>query len=41
MNFIFKRWFLVAVLFVATTYGAEQNAVVSRDAKIDEVQLHF
>jgi len=41
MNFIFKSRFFVAALFVATTYGAEQNAVVSRDAKIDDVQLHY
>src|SRR6188472_1746135 len=41
MNFIFKSRFFVAALFVATTYGAEQNAVVSRDAKIDNVQLHY
>src|SRR6267142_774709 len=41
MNFIFKPWFFLAALFVATTYGAEQNAVVSRDAKIDNVQLHY
>ena len=42
MNFIFKfRFFVAAALFVATTYGAGQNAVVSRDAKIDNVQLHY
>src|SRR5438094_4264335 len=41
MNFIFKFRFFVAALFVATTYGAGQNAVVSRDAKIDNVQLHY
>jgi pimeloyl-ACP methyl ester carboxylesterase len=41
MNFIFKSWFFVAALFVATTYGAEQNAVASRDGKIDDVQLHY
>ena len=41
MNFIFKSRFFVAALFVATTYGAEQNAVVSRDAKIDNVQLNY
>jgi pimeloyl-ACP methyl ester carboxylesterase len=41
MNFIFKPWFFLAALFVATTYGAEQKAVVSRDAKIDNVQLHY
>src|SRR6476660_7790301 len=41
MNFIFKSRFSVAALFVATTCGAEQNAVVSRDAKIDDVQLHY
>jgi hypothetical protein len=41
MNFIFKSRFFIAALFVATTYGAEQNAVVSRDAKIDDVQLHY
>jgi pimeloyl-ACP methyl ester carboxylesterase len=41
MNFIFKSWFLLAALFAATTYGAEQNAVISRDAKIDNVQLHY
>ena len=27
--------------FVAPIYGAEQNAVISRDAKIDNVQLHY
>ena len=27
--------------FVAPIYGTEQNAVVSRDAKIDNVQLHY
>src|SRR6187549_3774244 len=41
MDFIFKSRFFVAALFVATTYGAEQNAVVSRDAKIDNGQLHY
>src|SRR5882724_8781704 len=41
MNFIFKPWFFLVALFVATTYGAEQNAVLSRDAKIDNVQLHY
>jgi pimeloyl-ACP methyl ester carboxylesterase len=41
MNFIFKSWFLLAALFAATTYGAEQNAVISRDAKIDNEQLHY
>src|SRR6476659_71435 len=32
---------LVLVLLPAPIYGAEQNAVVSRDAKIDNVQLHY
>ena len=32
---------LVLVLPPAPIYGAEQNAVVSRDAKIDNVQLHY
>src|SRR6478609_10784067 len=41
MNFILKSRFFVAALFVATTYGAEQNALISRDAKIDNVQLHY
>jgi pimeloyl-ACP methyl ester carboxylesterase len=29
------------VLLPAPIYGAQQNAVVSRDAKIDNVQLHY
>src|ERR1700720_3736425 len=33
--------FLVLVLLPAPIYGTEQNAVVSRDAKIDNVQLHY
>ena len=32
---------LVLVLLPAPIYGAEKNAVVSRDAKIDNVQLHY
>ena len=32
---------LVLVLLPAPIYGTEQNAVVSRDAKIDNVQLHY
>jgi alpha-beta hydrolase superfamily lysophospholipase len=41
MNFIFKPWFFLAALLVAATHGAEQNGVISRDAKIDNVQLHY
>src|SRR5256885_6749004 len=41
MNFIFKPWFFLLVLLSAPIYGTERNAVGSRDAKIDNVHLHY